>query len=479
MAFTAGVKQQLQPLVRGLATSTPTAAAAPALLSSFFSFGGSRIDVPLSETLPAVTTPPRGSAPATKPSLQTSALADGVKLATIDSVSPVSSLAVFVEGGAAAETPSTTGAAKVLAAVAFQATSNRSTFRLTRELEKIGASAYAKAGRDHIAFGVDFVRLNQREALEILSDAVFNARYTYWEVRDTLETVKEQLADALKNPSTVVTEVLHRAAFDGSLGNTVTVDPAALASFDNATLHEYVASIMAPSRVVIAGVGVDHAEVAGLAAPLIKVPSGGAAPAGSKYTGGSMNVLTPTASAVHLALGFEANGGVSDGKTAALAAIIKALLDEARPTLPYSRKEDEVFSTLTPFAHLYKSTGIVGLSASAPAGKASALADAVSKKVEALAKGVSEAQLSHAKSLALGELKASTASTSGLLASVGSHVLSTGKFDAAAAAAQLQGVTTTEVASYVASMLKASPTFVAYGNLSSLPKFDSIAKRFA
>ena len=98
MAFTAGVKQQLQPLVRGLATSTPAAAAAPALLSSFFSFGGSRIDVPLSETLPTVTAPPRGSALATKPALQTSALADGVKLATIESASPMSSLAVFVEG---------------------------------------------------------------------------------------------------------------------------------------------------------------------------------------------------------------------------------------------------------------------------------------------------------------------------------------------------------------------------------------------
>ncbi|GIL47716.1 hypothetical protein Vafri_4475 [Volvox africanus] len=477
---------QLAPaLARCISTSTSAANAAPALassgfLTSIFGLGGSRVDVPLSERLPAVTEPPRSSAPATKPSLQTSSLASGVKVATIDSLSPVSSLVLFVEGGSSAETPSTAGASKVLEIAAFKATTNRSTFRLTRELEKIGATAYCRAGREHVAFGVDAVRVSTREALEILTDAVLNARYPYWEVRDSLETLKEQLATQLKNPVTTVTEVLHRAAFDGGLGNSLVVDPAVVDGFTNEALKEYLASIITPSRVLLAGVGVEHADITQLAGPLVNLAAAStAAPAASKYVGGSMNIIAPTAPLTYVGLGFEARGGATDVKSAATAAVVKALLDAARPTLPHDRREHEVFASVSPFAHVYKGTGLVGLIASGAPSKAGALVDAVTAKVQTVAKGVSEGQLVHAKALALGELRAATATTAGLAAAVGSSVLATGKFSAAEVAAALQGLTAAEVGSYVSALIRTSPTFVSYGNLSSLPRVESIAKRFA
>lgn len=225
-----GAMQQLQPLLRAFTTSS-AACAAPALaapktgglLSSIF--GGSRIDVPLNEPLPSVAEPPRSGVMKSAPVLQTTALSAGTKLATLDSASPVSALGLFVQGGSSFETAATVGASKVLEAVAFKSTANRSTFRLTRELEKLGASVSCVAGREHIAFSIDFVKLNSREAVEMLVDSVVNARYAYWEVRDSLDVVKEQLAEAVRNPSTVLSEVLHRAAFDGGLSNSLIVDP--------------------------------------------------------------------------------------------------------------------------------------------------------------------------------------------------------------------------------------------------------------
>lgn len=231
-----GVKQHLQPLLRSIATSSAPNAAAPALLSSIFG-SGSRIDVPLNEALPSVAEPPRGTPLKTAPVLQTTALSAGTKLATLESASPVSSLALILPGGSSAETPALAGASKVLEAVAFKSTLNRSTFRLTRELEKLGATARATAGRDHIAFGVDFVKLNSREAVEMLVDSVVNARYTYWEVRDTLDTIKEQLAAQLRNPNVVLSEILHRAAYDGGLGNSLVVDPAVVSGLGTAQAH--------------------------------------------------------------------------------------------------------------------------------------------------------------------------------------------------------------------------------------------------
>jgi hypothetical protein len=53
----------------------------------------------------------------------------------------------------------------------------RSTFRLTRELEKYGAASAALAGRESIAYGVEGTKLQAAEITEILLDAVLNIRH--------------------------------------------------------------------------------------------------------------------------------------------------------------------------------------------------------------------------------------------------------------------------------------------------------------
>lgn len=57
-----------------------------------------------------------------------------------------------------------------------QATANRSTFRVTRELEKYGAMASAAAGREHVGYVVEATKLEVAAVTELLLDAVINAR---------------------------------------------------------------------------------------------------------------------------------------------------------------------------------------------------------------------------------------------------------------------------------------------------------------
>jgi processing peptidase subunit alpha len=52
-------------------------------------------------------------------------LEGGIKAACLDSTTPNTSVAVFVGGGAAAETAETAGASKLLEYMAFSATKNR------------------------------------------------------------------------------------------------------------------------------------------------------------------------------------------------------------------------------------------------------------------------------------------------------------------------------------------------------------------
>lgn len=381
-----GAMASLPALVRGLTTSSAAAAAVPAVASSsqgiasMFGFGSARVTTPLSEPLPAAPKPLKGSVPSVAPKLESSSLDAGTKVAAIDTPSPVSTVALVFESGSGFETDATEGASKVLEAMAFKATSNRTTFRLTRELEKIGATASAKAGRESVAFSVSALKMHAPEAVEMLVDSVVNARASYWEVAEAVEAAKAALTAAAKDPNAVLTDVLHRAAFDGALGKPQLVDPSTLDHFTNATLKEFLATLH-PSKSVLAAAGVGLSDLKALANPLVD-KSGASAPAkpSSTYVGGSLNVLA-TSPLTHVALAFEAKGGLSDAKAAAAAAVVKQLLDEGRAVLPRAHKEHDVFVSASSFAHLYQSTGLVGITAASAPAQGAALVDAVSKKV--------------------------------------------------------------------------------------------------
>ncbi|MEW5299724.1 MAG: hypothetical protein WDW36_002711 [Sanguina aurantia] len=473
------------PLVNAAASSGPTAlqTLAPILtpkgIASIFGFTPQRTSTPLDEALPAVVTPERSSVPTVRPVLMTSVMPSGTQLATIDSLSPISSLALFVDTGSIYESEETSGATKLLTSLAFKATTNRTTFRLTRELEKLGCSAHATSGRDFAAFSVEFVRMHAPEAAEILIDSVVNAKLNYWEVRENMEAVKDALAEALKNPANVIGEVLHRAAFDGPLGQPLLVDPSQL-TLDNDALKAFIAASFQPSRMVLAGVGIDHDEANELSSPLLSYGGARGPPASaaaSKYVGGGISVIAPSAS-THFALGFEAKGGLSEAKTEALSAVVAALMEEARPTLPRMSRETGVVGSVSSFSHLYKGTGIVGVIGGAAPAQASQLVDAVCKKVEAIAKGVSDAALASAKMVAIGAYTDKLATTPGMLSLMGPHMLFNGKFDAFVFSATVATLTPADVANFVQKGLKSGPTFVTYGNLGSLPRYESIARRF-
>jgi processing peptidase subunit alpha len=128
---------------------------------------------------------------------------------------------------------------------------------------------------------------------------------------------------------------------------------------------------------------------------------------------------------------------------------------------------------------VYKSTGLIGLLGTPLKQGAAAAVDAMSARFESLAKAVPDASLAAAKQVALGGYQAATATKAGAVQELAQQlamrgVATTGQFAAAVAA-----VTGADVAAAVGAMLKGAPTLVASGPLSELPKYDTVARRFA
>ncbi|KAG1675874.1 hypothetical protein FOA52_001531 [Chlamydomonas sp. UWO 241] len=482
-------RQLIPALVRAISSTSGTAAggavavAKPASssggLASLLGFSSNRVTTPLSEPLPGVQLPLRAALPSAPAKLQTSEVADGVTVASIGTVGPVSTIALIVRGGSSAETAMTAGASKVLEAMAFKASADRSSFRVSRELEKLGAVAYAQADRDSITFAIDTIKLHTPEATEILLDTVLNARMAYHEVRDNIDLVKSELAKSLANPEFALNEVLHRVAYDGSLGQPLIVDPSAM-HLSTDTLAEFHASLMQPGNLMLAGIGAEHEELKGLATPLLSsgLKKGKAAVvAPSVYVGGSANVVA-SSPLTHIALAFEAKGGLSDAKTAAMSAIAKMLFDESEGSVPWSAKESAV-QGMSAFAHMYKSSGLVGIMACSMPSQAGSLIDAVYKKIAAAATSVSEQQLAVAKASAISSYKAQLASSCTALPLITSQLMSSGSYDSATFTAAVSAVTPAQISAFIKTMVACAPTMVTYGPLANLPRYESIVKRLA
>ena len=455
-------------------------AAVPAVASKGVFGGGNRVDVPLSEPLPGVDVP-KYSAPA-PPRLETGAI-EGVRAAALDAGGPTVAMALYVGAGSANETPASAGAAKVLEYMAFSATANRSTFRLTRELEKYGAGAAALAGREALVYGVEGTKLQTPELAEMLLDAVLNMRLNYWEINDMLPHVQADMEAAHAQPTVLATELLHRAAFSGGLARPLLPDADTLSELTPRAVQEFAEAHFTAGNMALAAAGAPLSALESAAAPLIGAAARrGAAPAApaSKYTGGVLCALAPSSVPV-VALAYEAPGGLESAKATALAAVIKALLNETREVLPYARKapSSDAVGSLLPVVHVYKGTGLVGLLGT-PAGKGAAAAvDAMAGAFEALAKGVSEPALAAAKAVALGGYTAATGTKSGAVQELAQQLLARGSAAAGEYAAAVSSLTAADVTKAVAAMVKGAPTLVASGPLSDLPKYDAVARRFA
>lgn len=94
-------------------------------------------------------------------------------------------------------------------------------------------------------------------------------------------------------------------------------------------------------NMALAAAGASLSAVTNATGPLLAAAGrkGGAAPSGdSKYTGGVLCALAPGSVPV-VALAYQAPGGLGSAKATAVAAVVKALLNETREVMPYMHKE--------------------------------------------------------------------------------------------------------------------------------------------
>ncbi|RKP13005.1 Metalloenzyme, LuxS/M16 peptidase-like protein [Piptocephalis cylindrospora] len=392
--------------------------------------------------------------------------ASGVRVASFEDQSPVTTLSVVLPAGSRYEPVESPGVSHFLKAFAFKNTTKRTGFRLTREAELQGATLSAELGREFLCYTARFLRDDLPYFVESLSESILHPRFAHHELAAVQRLVAAETAQAMASPEALLTDILHRAAYRSGLGNSLYAHQ----SLNEEQVKNYLGSRSSAGISVVAN-GADHATLSSLVQEAFNASSisGSASPPSSIFHGGEERSFLPGAN--HFAIAWDVQN------SRAPATILEKLLGSSGPRVRWGEGVSPLASlstrladtTVTALQFTYTDAALLTLATSGPrAAEAAKSAVAELRKVaegsitsESLSRAIKTAKMDFVSGRELGPDRAlSIASDAGL------GVKRVGFADIHSA---LDSVTAQQVQDLAKSLLKAKPATAAVGNLNALP----------
>ena len=462
---------------------------------ALLSFGGAEPSQnSLDEEFPNV--PVAEGTPQTPGDAQTTTLANGLRVVSRETHGAGSTLNLFVDAGSSREDDMTTaGASHFLQHLAFHSTESRSAIRMTRDLEHIGATASGAAAREHMKYTVSCLRGSVGAAIELLADSACNSTAPVWEVADVRQVVGWDIDEVEGDAQEVLSEMMHAAAYGETtpLGRPLYCPRRALGDVSSDVLGSFMAKHYAAPRFVLSAAGVDHGELVALAEQHFGALGGDSGPsqAASPYAGGDSRHRAHSP-LTHVALGFDA-GGLKDDLLASTGVLQMVLGGggsfspggpgrgiQSRLSAAMASGNLEGADSAAAFTSLYGGGGLVGVYGTADAQSAGNLADAMGAEVCKLASAApAEEEVQRAKNQLKASVLMNLETCGGIADDLGRQMLVNGAVGSpAAVCASIDAVSASSVQQAAQKAVASPVTVAAFGDVSSLPPYNTIAGMF-
>jgi processing peptidase subunit alpha len=296
------------------------------------------------------------------------------------------------------------------------------------------------------------------------------------------------------NHQALLQELIHPAAYGAlsPLGKPLYAKPAQIAHVDEAVLGEFVAAEFVPNKIVLAAAGYDHNDLVNLAKQhfghLPAAPPSLAAP--DTYVGGE-NRVSADEVCTHFALAFEGVGW--DSKSLVPLCVLNTLMGGGASFSAggpgkgmYTRLYQNILNrypsveAATVFNAFYNGTGLFGVYGAAPAASMGSLCAALVDEMKKTAGTIGQEELSRAKNQLTASLLMNLESRPVLFEDIGRQALTYGdRVPPEKLVADIAAVTASDLTGLAAKMLKTPPSVAVYGDTTSVPRYDLIAKQFA
>jgi processing peptidase subunit alpha len=451
--------------------------------------------VSMSSPFPGVSVPVDAAPKTGVSAVQISTLSNGVKVVSQDSSCPGATIGVYVAAGSRFESAANAGTAHFIERLAFKGTTNRTAFRLVRDLSRLGSNSRSALTRESIGYVHDGLRSAAPQFVEYAADMARNPQFDLDDVARAKIALDHDLEVRHHDSASIMDNAFHSAAFSGeTLGRSLQAGAKAHQTVTLEGLKAFHAQQFHPSRVVLAGVGCAHEDLVKLADKYMSGTwgSGAAAPAkaAAVYTGGQSIVeASHDDGLTHVMLGWKApSWNDSDLVTAAVLNLMMGGGGSFSSGGPgkgmYSRMYLNVLNKYNWINYAnavsspYSDSGLFGFYFQAPADKTTDCLQVMTAEAKKMTVGAADAELARAKTQLSSMIHFNLESRATRFEDLGSQVLSTGKYQSASEiSAQIEKVSAADVARVAKQMLSSPLTYVVSSeNATKAPRYDQVEK---
>ncbi|OQV13683.1 Mitochondrial-processing peptidase subunit alpha [Hypsibius exemplaris] len=516
--FRLGRSLNLRSCFRRFGTKT-----APAESSSSSINGGKKspTEIPLSQPLPDFP-PPLYASVSERDQQETKVtrLANGIRVASQPKFGQFCTIGMLIDSGSRYEVAYPSGISHFLEKLAFQSTKNfTSRDAIMQYLEKYGGICDAQISRDSAVYASSVESQGYDAVVKLLNDISRQMLISEKELVEVRQAVKFDLEDLAKRyeQDSLLTEMIHKAAYrENTLGLPRLCPPENVDKIDRKTLFSYLSQYYTPSRMVIAGVGIDHGALIESTEkyfcsskavweedPSLVLPSASKLPADAsvaQYTGGEVRIEKDLSSAAlgpstipelaHFALGFQSSSHVDEDFVPFC--VLNILMGgggsfsaggpgKGMYTRLYTNalnKHHYLYSA-TAFNHSYIDSGLFCILASSPPESVAEMVATVVEQFQQMAGPVGEEELNRAKTQLSSMLMMQLESRPVIFEDIGRQVLAYGhRKTAKTLLEQIDSVTAEDIQRVAERMLRTKPSVACLGKLSAFPSYSDIQGMF-
>jgi zinc protease len=218
-----------------------------------------RIDVvtPAAEGQRLMPPPPAAPVAATLPKPVEVALANGMRLITVERHDlPLVTAAIVATGGGATDPAARAGAANLTAELMTKGTTTRSATEIARQIESLGASIASSADRDGASVAVTVKSDQLTKAMPILADVATHPAFAAEEIERARAQAIDGVQVAMKNPAQLAGLVATRAVFgDGPYAAPLEGTPTSLKAITRDDITTSYRKTWSPAKTTLIMVG--------------------------------------------------------------------------------------------------------------------------------------------------------------------------------------------------------------------------------
>ncbi|KFM72414.1 Mitochondrial-processing peptidase subunit alpha, partial [Stegodyphus mimosarum] len=467
----------------------------------------------LSEPLPSAPKPIYATSENLNSETKVETLSNGLRVASQNKFGQSCTVGVVIDSGSRYEVAYPSGISHFLEKLAFNSTAEfEDKNAILQELEKHGGICDCQGNRDTLIYAASANSKSLDPVIKLLSEAVLRPKLSAKEIDSARQTIQFELEDLemRQDQELLLTEMVHAAAYEkNTLGLPKLCPPENVFHIDRTVLYTYLKYHFIPSRMVIAGVGIEHdALVESCQRHFVENPpiweteslaSEKEIPVDNslaQYTGGMVKLEkdlsnvnlgpTPMPELAHFVLGLEScshqspdfipfcvlNTMMGGGGSFSAGGPGKGM---------YTRLYTNVLNrhhwmySATAMNHAYNDTGLFCISASAHPSKLKDLVDVIVSEFKNMTGQISHSELERAKTQLQSVLLMNLESRPVVFEDIGRQVLATGtRKEPEFFIEGIAKVTSDVIHNIATRMLKNKASVAALGDLKYLPSLKEI-----